>query len=111
MANRKLTPRQEERVCQMLLHSGMTHAEIAREYGISASLVKAISIRNGISRTTHRWTPEEDDYLRRHYVRLGARRLAETAFRKTHPSVNAIQHRASHLGITDHSKYRRKDNG
>ena len=104
---RKLTERQERNVCRMISYSGMTYAQIAQQFGISVSLVKSIAERNGLTRPRNPWTPAEDALLRQNYKRLGAERMARTAFRHTHPNPECVCHRARQLGLTDHSKYRR----
>lgn len=105
---RKLTERQERNVCRMISSSGMTYAQIAQQFGIKVSLVKSIAERNGLTKQRHPWTPEQDALLMRDYRRLGAERMARTVFSDTHPNMQSVCHRAGQLGLTDHSKYRRK---
>lgn len=105
----RLSRRSQAALIKDIEQAAITQREIAQRYGVSLSTVRRYAYENGLTKTNHRWTPEEDEIIRRFYKTKGPRELAETAFAKTHPNPLAVCQRARVLGVA--RRIRRKGEG
>lgn len=97
MHSSRVSERQERRICDLIRHSGLTYAQIGRQFGMSDSSVYRIAHRNGLAKPRNPWTPEEIQFLKDNYWELGATGIANVM--PTHANRQTVCRMARSLGL------------
>ena len=98
---RVLTPDDRRLIAKMARRSDLTYEQIGRRFGITATTVSSIAMKDGIQRRRN-WTASEIAFLKENYQRCGARGCGKI-LRRDH---QVVSFKARQLGLhTDVGPY------
>lgn len=92
----RLSDAQKKRIVHLYKAGMLSQVQIAKRFGVSPSTVSKVIHDAGCGHKSRRYTPEEEQFLRENYRKMGPRAL-ESKLRR---SYDSIAHKALDMGLT-----------
>lgn len=107
---RVLTPDDRRLIAKMARRSDLTYEQIGRRFGITATTVSSIAMKDGIQRRRN-WTASEIAFLKENYQRCGARGCGKI-LRRDHQVVSRMARQLGlHTDVGPYGKFRVYEGG